>query len=134
MRHSGNEVGLKLHVQFLRDLMKTKPVQRPERCQNTRHARYPEPGGLIVRRGDGKIEGCTNLVPHTTVVACGDVEVVASWRKIGIKRLAATARILPVAIVPLQLVAKTDLLRRDEADSGIVDFEITNQRRQAQVR
>jgi hypothetical protein len=81
-----------------------------------------EPTGLIVRRGDGKIEGCAGLVPHAAVIAGDDTEPVIAWRKIVIERLPVIAGVLPVGIMTFQLDAKADLLRRDQAESGIVNL------------
>src|SRR5437762_3634637 len=114
--------------------MEAVPMQRPEQSQKSGHARRLEPTRLIVCRVDGKIEGCSGLVPHAAVVAGDHAEAVVAWRKIVIECLPPSACVLPITIVAFQLDAKTDLLRRDQAESGIVDFEIANQRGQAQVR
>ena len=50
-------------------------------------------------------------------------------REIVVERLAAIAGVLPIAIVAFQLVFESVLLRRDEAQGSVVDFEITSQRR-----
>ena len=121
-------------VEFLRDLMEPVPVQRPKQSQKSGGARRLEPGGLVVRRFDGKIEGCAGLIPHAAVIGCYDAEAVVAWRKIRIERLPFIAHVLPVGIVAFQLDAKTDLLRRDQAEGGVVDLEIASKRGQAQVR
>src|SRR5580704_13429432 len=118
-------------VKSLRDLMEPVPVERPKQYEKSGHARHAEPGGLIVRRGDGKIEGRAGLVPHTAVVAGHHAEAVAAWIEIGIECLPFIDDLLPVAIVAFQLVAKMDLLRRDQAERGVFDLEIANQRGQA---
>ena len=91
-------------VEFLRDLMEAVPVQRPEQSQKSGRARRLEPSGLIVRRGDGKIEGRAGLVPHAAVIAGHHAEAVIAWRKIVIERLPFIADVLPVGIVAFQLV------------------------------
>src|ERR1700691_5295198 len=121
-------------VKSLRDLMEAVPVQPPEHQEEGGCACRLEPSGLIIRRADGKIEGRAGLVPHSAVIAGGDAKAVIAWRKIVIERLPFIANVLPVGIAAFQLDAKTDLLRRHQAESGVVDLEIANKRGQAQVR
>ena len=75
------------HVEFARDLMEPVPVQPPEQCQKSDGAQTPGTSGLIIRRGDGEIEGCAGLVPHAAVIAGHHAEAVIAWRKIVIERL-----------------------------------------------
>jgi len=69
---------LHAHVEFLghlpRDLMEAKLIQRPEQYQKIGRARRTEPSGLVVGRGDGKLQGCASFVPHTVVIRCHDLE------------------------------------------------------------
>ena len=74
------------------------------------------------------------LVPHPAVVAGDDAEAVVAGRKVRILRLAVVDHLPPVAILALQLVLEMDLLRRDQAQRGVVDLQIANPRRQTQVR
>ena len=112
----------------------TQPIEAPEQRQKRGHARHMEPDGLVVRRGDGKIERCAGLVPHPAVIAGRDAEAVVARRKIVVERLPAVANVLPIADPAFQLVAKQDLFRRDQAERGVVDLQIADQRGQAQVR
>src|SRR5580704_9898759 len=114
--------------------MEAVPVQTPEQSQKSDRARRLEPTRLIIRREDGKIEGRTGFVPDAAVIAGHHAETVIAWRKIVIERLPFIANVLPVGIAAFQLDAKTDLLRRDQAESGIVDLQIANQRGQALAR
>ena len=61
-----------------RHLMEAKPIQAPEQCQKSGHARRTEPGGLVVRRGDGEIQGRAGLVPHAAVIAGDHAEAVVA--------------------------------------------------------
>src|SRR5258708_781061 len=106
--------------------METEPIQRPQQYQKSGRARRAKPGGLVVRRVDGKIERRAGLVPHAAVVAGDHAETVIAWRKIVIERLSFIANVLPVAIAAFQFDAKADLLRRHQAESGIVDLQIAN--------
>src|SRR4029077_16180892 len=112
----------------------TESIESPEQCQKSSHARYTEPGGLVVGRGDGEIQECAGLVPHTAIVAGGDAEAVVAGREIGIERLPAGAHVTPIAILAFQLEAKKDLFRRDEAERGIVDLQMASLCGQAQAR
>jgi len=120
--------------EFLADLMEAVAVERPEKCQKSSHARRAEPGGLVIRRGDGEIERVAGLIPHAAVIAGGDAEAVAAWIEIGIECPPFIDDLLPVAIVAFELVFEMDLLRRDQAKIGVVDLEVASQRGQAQVR
>src|ERR1700722_5450552 len=119
---------LQPHVEFAGDLMEPVPVQSPEQRQKSGGTRRLEPTGLIVCRNDGEIEERPRLVTHAAVVAGHHAEAVIAWWKIVVERLPFVANVLPVGIAAFQLEAKTDLLRRDEAESGIVDFQIASQR------
>src|SRR5579862_2267930 len=124
---------LEIRVEFPRDLIQTIPVQPPQQYEKGRHARNAEPDSLIVRRVDKEIQKIAGLIPHAAVIAGHDAETVVAWRKIVIERLPLIACVLPFGIMAFQLDAKTYLLRSDEAESGVVDFEIASQRGQAQV-
>src|SRR4029077_3964797 len=59
-----------------------------------------------------------------------DAEAVVARRKIGVERLTAVASVAPIAVPAFQLVAKKDLFRRDEAERGEINLQITNERGQ----
>src|SRR5208283_2993439 len=110
-----------------------KLINRPEDRQKREHAQRAKPRRLPVRRGDGEVQERARLVPHPAVIASRHAEAIVAGSKIRIERLPAIADVLPIAIPAFQLVTKKHLLRRDEAEPGIVDLEIANQRRQAQT-
>src|SRR5260221_6885782 len=115
-------------VELPRQLPQSQLIERPEQRQKRGHAQRAEPNRLVVRRGYGKIQERSSLVPHTAVVASHDAEAVLAWRKIGIERLPSVAGLLPIAIQAFQLVAKTYLFRRDQAERRVVDLQIAYQR------
>src|SRR6266852_9003266 len=121
-------------VELPRQLTQSQFIEHPKQCHKRRYTRQTEPRGLVVRRGYGKIQERSGLIPHTAVVASRNAEAVVAWWQIAIERLPAIADILPIAIPAFQLVTKLDLLRHDEAESGVVDLQIACQRGQAQVR
>src|ERR1700694_205817 len=116
------------------DAVHAQSIDAPEQYHKGGHVCHAEPGGLVVRRGDGEIQKCSSLVPHTVVIAGCDAEAVVAGRRIVIERLPAIADVLPIAIPAIQLNPEMVLLRRYEAESGIVDLQIANERRQPWVR
>src|SRR5215469_18698337 len=90
-------------------------IERPEQNKKRRHARQTEPPGLVVRRGNCKIQRCALLVPNAAVVAGLYAEAVVARRQIRIEDLAAIPGLLPITVKPFQHVAKKDLLGRHEA-------------------
>src|SRR6266404_1696286 len=103
------------------------PTEHYQKHDNTSDAK---PGGLVIGRRDGEIEVGAGLVPHAAVITSHDAEAIVAGREVGIKRLSAITRVLPVVIITFQFVAKTYLLRRDQTECRVVDLEIANQRRQ----
>ncbi len=103
-----------LGVEFPRELMHVQAMCRPERQQDSRHDGPAEPVGLIICRGDGEIERVTGIVPHAAVVAGDHPEAVVARRKIGILHFPLVDDILPITVLPLQLVLEMNFLRRDE--------------------
>ena len=95
------------HVEVAPHVLQTQLIKHAKQCQKSGGARHAEPGGLVIRRGDGEIEGCAGLIPHAAVVAGDHAEAVVARRKIRIECLPAIAHVLPFAIVAFQHVAKT---------------------------
>src|SRR5882724_1185025 len=91
---------------FPRHLTHPQLVDHAEQHEKSDREQHPEPGGLVIGRSDGEIEVGAGLVPHAAVVARHYTKAIVAWRKVGIKRLPPITRILPVAIIALQLVAK----------------------------
>jgi len=118
------------HIELPCHLSHAQLIERSKQCHKGGHARQTEPGGLVVRRGDGKIEKCAGLVPHAAVIAGAHAEAVVTRRNIAIVRLPAIAGVLPVALPAFQLVAEEYLLLRDETERRIFDLQIAHQRGQ----
>src|SRR5262249_34880043 len=118
------------HFEMARHLSLSQLIERGGQHDKGSHQRQTEPGGLVIRRCDGEIQECAGLVPHTAVIGSAHVESVVARRKIGIERLPPSAGVLPIAVVAFQLVTKTYLLWRGEAERRVVDFQIAYQRRQ----
>ena len=125
---------VQLRAELPPDLIEPQPVQPPEHGQKGGHARRVEPSGLIVRRRDGELQRIAGFVPDAAVIAGDDAEAVLAGRKTCIYRSATISAVLPVPVLSLQLVLETDLLRRDEAQGRVTNFQAMGQRRQPPVR
>src|SRR5207237_9809938 len=90
-----------------------------------------EPGGLMVGRGDGELHEIAGLISHAAVIAGHDAEAVVARLEIRILRLAVIDDLLPVRVLVLQLVAKMDFLRRDEAQRREMYRDVADQSRKA---
>ncbi len=66
------------------------------------------------------------LVPYAAVIAGDDPEAIVARGQIVVEGLAAIADALPIAISAVELVAELILLRRYQAECGVVDLEIEN--------
>src|SRR5208282_168348 len=86
------------------------------------------PGGR-----DAEVHGCTRLVPDAGIVAGNDAEAVLSGTKVSVEGLTARRRLLPAGIAPFELVAEAHLLRNHEAQRGVVNFEIADERRKTKI-
>ena len=109
-------------------------MKSPEQRQKNGHARYTEPGRLVVGRGDGEIQECAGLVPHAAVIGCGHAEAVIAGRQVRILHLAVVNHLPPVLILSLQLEAEVSFFRDNQAQRCVINREIANQRRQPQAR
>src|SRR5713226_8860132 len=117
-------------VELPRQLLQPQLIEPPKQCQKHRYTRQTEPRGLVVRRGYGKIQERSGLIPHPAVIASHNAEAVVARREIRIESLTAIASILPIAVPAFQLVTKKNLFRRDEAERGVIYLQITNERGQ----
>src|SRR5262249_32385244 len=93
-----------------------------------------EPISLIERGLDIETEGGARFVPDPIIVASDNAEGVVARTKIGIEGLPAISDVLPILVVTFKLIAKAILLRSHEAKCGVVDFQISRERWQAQAR
>jgi hypothetical protein len=132
--HTLADAFLEAHVEFSREPIEAEAIEAPEQAQKRGGAGDFEPSGLIVRWIDGEIEGCAGFIPHPAVIAGRHAEAVVAWSKVAIERLPASAGVLPIAIPAFQFVPEAGCLRRCEAESGVVDLQIADPRRQTQIR
>ena len=109
-------------------------VDRPHDAQTEHCAERAEPIRLIVCGCDRELQRIALLVPHPAVVACDYAEAVGPRRQVGILSLTVIHHLSPVGILPLQLVLEMNLVRRGEAESGVVDLQIASSRRQTHAR
>ena len=116
-------------------LPETRLIGRPQQRHKEHRAERAEPVRLVVRRGDGELQGIALLVPHPAVVA-GDHAKAVGARSEGSStaRWRSLTTSLQSLSCPSSLYLKLNLLRRDEAESGVVDLQIASPRRQTHVR
>src|SRR6266852_4092214 len=117
-------------VELPRQLTQSQFIEHPKQCHKRRYTRQTEPRRLVVRRGYGKIQERSGLIPQTAVIASDDAEAVVARREIRIESLTAIASVLPIAVPVFQLVTKKDLFRRHEAQRRVIYLQITNERGQ----
>src|SRR5436309_1423918 len=73
-------------------------------------------------------------IPPPAFVAGNYTEPILAGSKVRILSLTIVDKFLPVLILALQLVLEMNLFWRDEAESGVVDRQISRPGWQAQVR
>src|SRR5215469_15441394 len=100
------DAGFHPGIKYLCYLTEAIAIHRPKHCKAGDQDRHTEPSSLVVRGRDRKIQRCAGLVPHAAVVGSYHTEAVVARREIVVERLATIARVLPLAVVPFQLVAK----------------------------
>ena len=59
---------LQPNIKLMRDVSQPELIEGSEQRHQAGHARQPEPDGLVVRRGDGKVQECAGFVPHAVLV------------------------------------------------------------------
>src|SRR6185295_19918777 len=124
---------LELQVQACRDLADVPAINRP--CQERQgcEAQEEEAAGLIERGKDGEVEPCGPRIPDAVVVAGDDAETIAPRLQIGEEGFTARSGVVPITVRSREPIAKTDLLRYGEAESRIVDLDVSRERRQTQA-
>src|SRR5215472_2092015 len=119
---------LKRRRELRLNLVGAQEVQRPEPPNKGGGTKNFEPGGLVIRRSDRKLQRCACLVPYAAVVAGDHAEGVMAWRKIGVKRLPAIADIPPVAIVTFEPEAELVLLGSYQAQRCVININVLDAR------
>src|SRR5580658_9262908 len=114
-------------------LPNAKLIKQVQQHQQSSRARHREPIRLIPRRRDTKVQGCAFFVPEAVVIAGDHAKAVFPRTKIAVESLTPRSRFLPSRIAPFQFVTKTHFLRHDEAQRGVVDLEITRERRKTKA-
>ena len=88
----------------------------------------PEPVRLVVGGRNREIQNRAFLVPYRAVVAGDYAESVGARRKVRILHLPVVHYLAPVLVLSLEFEAEANLLRRDQAQGGVVDGEVPNAR------
>src|ERR1700722_10272744 len=99
-----NRTELALHM------LDANRISQP-RQQNQRETTHQiEPSVLIKTRRQSKRQGRASFVAGSIGIARGHPKTIGAGTQVRVERLAARARVHPVAIEALQLVAKRDAL------------------------
>src|ERR1700761_9169203 len=93
------------------------------------HAQRAKPYSLVEGRSDGKIEGRTGFVPDAIGIGRDNKKSILPGTQVRIKNLAAGAGVQPVAVMPLEPVAKLYVLGNEKTRRRVSNLEITSQRR-----
>src|SRR5205807_1484735 len=96
--------------------------------------RHTKPEHLPPGRLDRELERGAFAVPDASRVPGGHTETIAAWAKIRVEDLASIARVLPLRVPSLQLVAKLRTFRQGEAEPGVLDLQVVLKGRQPKAR
>ena len=99
-------------------------VDCPHECQNENCAKGAKPIRLVVGGGDREL--AVRRPARSTRRYCLHAitrNAIGARSKVRILHLAVVDHLSPVAILPLQFVLEMNLLRRGEAESGVVDLQ-----------
>src|ERR1700691_2138953 len=110
-------------------LQNAKSISTITQGQDPHHAQCTEPVRLPVGRSNCEIQGCACLVPYPAAVARDYAKPVFPGTQFRIKSFATSARVLPIAIMPVKSVAKLHLLGNEKTRRCVAKLEITSQRR-----
>jgi hypothetical protein len=116
-------------VESLRNLTKSKPESDPDRKDGGHHGQHDKRPRLVPGRGDDEVERRALFVPDAVIVRGDHVEAVRARPQVGVKRLTPASRFLPRVFPAFQPVSKPYFLRRDEAESRVIDLEVSSQGR-----
>src|SRR5262249_28166950 len=93
--------GLERQVELMLQLPDTPQVHRPQQRQQDARAESAKPIRLVVRWGNGELDGISLLVPNATVVARHHAKPVGAWCEIGVLCMSHVDYLFPVMILPL---------------------------------
>src|SRR5580704_12935232 len=102
------------------------PINQGQEGHDTQCA---EPDRLVPGWHNSEIQGCTCLVPDAVVIAHDYTKPIFPRTQLRIKSFATSARVLPIAIMPVKSVAKLHLLGNEKTRRCVANLEITSQRR-----
>src|SRR6202167_6293052 len=114
-------------------LPNAKSISPINQGQQRQHTQCEEPVRLPVFRSNREVQGCACLVPDAVVIARDYTKPIFPWTQLRIKSFAASARVLPIAIMPVKSVAKLYLLGNKKTRRCVANLEITRQRRKLQT-
>src|ERR1700689_4620554 len=109
-------------------LPNAKSISRVNQGQERHHTQRAEPVRLPVGWSNREVQRRDALlVPHPAVIGRDYTKPIFPGTQVGIKSFATSARVLPIAIMPVKSVAKLHLLGNEKTRRCVADFEITSQ-------
>src|SRR5580704_1632027 len=98
------------HIEFPCHLMEPVSVQPPQQRQTSEAARRLKPLRLIKSRRNHDLRNRAGLIPDAVVIRRDHMKAETTRWKLGVRCEAACSAILPILVVPFQLVAEANAL------------------------
>src|SRR5262249_34918679 len=111
-------------VERMSKLAYSKPDHRPDHKDRDQYGPDEKRPGLVPGRCDDGAQRRAFFVPDSVVVGSDHSETIRSRTEIAVERLPPSSRFLPRRVAAFKAIAKQHSLRRDEAESDVVDLEI----------
>src|SRR5580693_5107013 len=110
-------------------MAESKAIKSGKNCQEEKHAQSAKPPGLPICRSNHEVQCRALLVPHSVVIARDYTKTIFPGTQVRIKSFTTSARVLPIAIMPVKSVAKPHLLGNEKTRRCVPNLEIASQRR-----
>src|ERR1700679_2090909 len=108
-------------------------IESPQDQDDNNATGNPEPCCLEPCRRDGKLQGCTQVVPDAVTIARDDMKPVRAGAKVCIERLPTAPGVNPVPVPSIQPVPEPRSFWNGQAQSRIVNAKVLGQRRKRGV-
>src|SRR5580698_8501975 len=114
-------------------LPNAKSISPINRRQERHHTQRAEPVRLPVCRGNREVQCRTLFVPHPVTIARDYTKPIFPGTELRIKSFATSSGVPPIAIMPVESVAKLHLLGNEKTRRCVANLEITSQRRELKI-
>ena len=113
-------------------LLQTKTIPSPGSNSGQCRTERKEWIGLVKEGPDTKRDRSARFIPNPIIVAGDDSEEIFPVRQTVDKRPRAARRLRPAIIVTFEFVLEPDALRDQQIDPGVIDFDGSNPRLEAE--